>query len=123
MSCFPPEATPNGNTEKHLLDYLNKNVPQDKTSPRSGIRRVGIDGSSTSLQFGRNTSSGRNEKNKRIASHFLSKGIKAIRFLEHGEEVVAVFDPSCIRVLPESTNLEVHPFSDILAANDPGPAL
>lgn len=101
------------------MNYLNKNVPQDETVLRSGIQRIGTDGLLTSVRFGRNPVSGDNEKNKEIARYFLTNGIKAIRFFEHSEEA-AVFDPSCIRVLPKSTNFEAHPFSDILAANDPG---
>ena len=123
MSCFPSERAPNGKTEQVLLNYLNKNVPQDEVGLRSGIQHIGTDGSSTRVRFGRNPVSGDNQKNKEIARYFLTNGIKAIRFFEHSEEVVAVFDPGCIRVLPKSTKFEVHPFSDILAANDPGSTL
>lgn len=121
LSCFPSQSAPKGNTEKHLLDYLNENVPQDKSAPKRGIKRIGINNSSTSSRFGRNPGPGNMEKNKKIAGYFLAKGIKAVRFFEHGEEVVAAYDPNCIRVLPKTTNFELHPFSDILAANEPGP--
>jgi len=123
MSCFPSEHAPKGNTEKHLLDYLNKNAFQDKTALRGAIQRIGPDSSPTSVQFGRTPALGNHERNKKIARYFHTKGIKAIRFFEHGEEVLAVYDPSCIRVLPQGTDFEVHPFSDILAANDPCSAL
>jgi len=123
MSCFPSESSPNGNTEKHLLDYLNEYVSQDETAPRGAIRRIGPDNSLTSVQFGRTPVSGNHERNKKIARYFRTKGIRAIRFLEHGEEVLAIYDPSSIRVLPQNTNFEVPPFSDILAANEPVPVL
>jgi hypothetical protein len=123
MSCFPSERAPNGNTEKHLLEYLSKNVSRNETALRGAIHRIGSDNSPISVQFGRIPVSGNHERNKKIAHYFCTKGIKAIRFFEHGEEVLAVYDPSCIRVLPRGTNFEEHPFSDILAAIDPGPAL
>jgi hypothetical protein len=110
MSCFPSERAPNGKTEQELLNYLSKNVPRDEGVLRSEIQRIGTDGSLTSVRFGRNPVSGNHEKNKEIARYFLTNGIKAIRFFEHSEEVVAVFDPGCIRVLSKSTDFEVHPF-------------
>jgi hypothetical protein len=119
QSCFPLKNAPKGNTGDHLIEYLNVNVNEDKSAPQ-GIRRVNnIDNSSTSLRFSRNPGPGNNRQNKRIADFFLKKGIKAIKFLEHDNEVVAVFDPDCIRVLPETTNFDVHPFPSILAG-DPG---
>jgi hypothetical protein len=115
--CFPSEKAPKGYTGDHLIDYLNLNVSEDKSGPR-GIRRVNdIDKSSTSLQFSRNAGPGNNRQNKRIAEYFLNKGRKAIKFLEHDTEVAAVFDPSCIRVLSEATNFDVHPFPEILAGS------
>jgi len=123
MSSFPSKRSQNGNTEKHLLDYLNENVPHDEAAPRGALWSIGPDNSSRRLQFGRTPVSGNHERNKKIARYFRTKGIRAIRFFEHGEEESAIYDPSCIRVLPRSTNFEVHPFSDILAANDPDPAL
>jgi len=66
--------------------------------------------------------SGDHQKNKRIAHYFLTKGIKAVSFFEHGEEVLAVYDPNCIRVLPQHTKFIGHPFVDLLAANDNEPA-
>ena len=118
MSCFPLPSVPDGNSEQDLLNYLNKNVPQDETAVRRGIRRVGTDGVLTSLRFSKAPVLGSHEKNKQIARHFLNRGKKAIRFLEHSEEVVAVFDPSCIRVLPTNTGFEDRPFSILLAANE-----
>lgn len=123
MSCFPASSEPNGNTQEHLLNYLNQYVPQDKTAHSGRIRRIGADGTLTSLQVSKNPGAGNKGKNKEIAHHFLANGIKAIRFLEYGMEVVAVYDPNCIRVLPEDTDLEVPPFSDILAADDSKPVL
>lgn len=100
--CFPSEKAPKRYTGDQLIEYLNSNVSEDKSGPR-GIRRVNdIDNSSTSVQFGRNAGRGDNRQNKKIADYFLNKGIKAIKFLEHDIDVVAVFDPSCIRVLSES---------------------
>jgi hypothetical protein len=120
--CFPSEKAPKGYTGDHLIDYLNLNVSEDKSGPR-GIRRVDeIDNSSTSLQFSRNAGLGNNRQNKKIADYFLNEGIKAIKFLEHDIEVVAVFDPSCIRVLSEATNFDVNPFSEILAGSQVAPA-
>jgi len=118
QSCFPFENAPKGRTEADLLEYLNRNmtVPKDKSGAQ-GILRINSDNSSTSLQFSRNSSSGNDKQNEKIADYFLNKGIKAINFLEHGEEVVAVFDPNCIRVLPETTNFDLHPFPDILAGD------
>lgn len=112
MSSFPSPPAPNGSTDKHLLDYLNKNVPRKKTAPAGLIRRAEADGTTTTLQFGRTPGPGNNEKNRKIACHFLTKGIKAIRFLERGEEVAAIYDPNCIRVLPGNADFEAHPFSD-----------
>jgi hypothetical protein len=126
QSCFPSEKAPKGYTGDHVIDYLNLNVPEDKSGPQ-GIRRANDkDNSSTSLRFSRNAGPGNNRQNKKIADYFLNEGIKAIKFLEHDTEVVAVFDPSCIRVLSEATNFDVHPFSEILAASqvaDAGPDL
>lgn len=119
MSFFPSEHSPNGDTEKHLLWYLNENV----SAPRGVIQRIGPDNSPISLQFGRTPVSGNHETNKKIACYFCTRGIRAIRFFEHGEEVSAIYDPSCIRVLPRTTSFEAHPFSDILAANGTDPAL
>jgi hypothetical protein len=105
QSCFLLENAPKGNTGDHLLEYLNMNVPEDK-SAHQGIRRINIiNNSSTGLRFSRNSGPGNNKQNKKIADYFLNKGIKAIKFLEHDKEVVAVFDPNCIRVLPETTIL------------------
>jgi hypothetical protein len=116
QSCFPTERIPNGNTGDHLLEYLNMNVPVDTSGPR-GLRRINVDNQSTSVRFSRNPGLGNNRQNKKIAEYFLNKGIKAIKFLEHDREVVAVFDPNWIRVIPEDTNFDVHPFPDILAAD------
>jgi len=117
QSCFPLKNAPKGNTADHLIEYLNINVPEDK-SAHQGIRRVSrFDNSSTSLRFSRNSGPGNNRQNKRIADYFLHKGIKAIKFLEHDKEVAAAFDPNCIRVLPQTTNFDVHPFADILAGD------
>jgi hypothetical protein len=81
MTCFPSERAPNGKTEQELLNYLNKNVPQDEVVLRSGIQRIGTDGSLTSVRFGRNPVSGDNEKNKEIARYFLTNGIRPSGFL------------------------------------------
>jgi hypothetical protein len=51
------------------------------------------------VQCGRNASLGTSSQNQRIKKYFLDSGIRAIAFLEHGTEVVAVYDPSCIKVL------------------------
>jgi hypothetical protein len=117
QSCFPSKEAPNGYTGDHLIDYLNLNVPEDKSGPR-GIRRVNdSDNSSKSLRFSRNAGPGNNRQNKKISSYFLNKGTKAVKFLEHDTEVVAVFDPSCIRVLSEATNFDLHPLPEILAGS------
>lgn len=116
QSCFPSEGAPEGFTGNHLIAYLNLNVPKDQSRHR-GIRRVDDNnGSVTSLRFCRNPGPGINRQNQKIAEYFLKKRVKAIKFLEHDVEVVAVFDPSCIRVLSEATDFGVHPFPGILAA-------
>jgi hypothetical protein len=115
QSCFPSEKAPKAYTGDHLIDYLNLNVPEDKSGPRGMRRANDKDNSSTSLRFSRNAGPGSNRQNKKIADYFLNEGIKAIKFLEHDTEVVAVFDPSCIRVLSEATNFDEHPFPEILA--------
>jgi hypothetical protein len=117
QSCFPSEKAPEGNTVNHLIEYLNRNVPEDKSGPR-GIRRInGNDGASTSLRFSISPGLGINKQNKKIADYFLNNGIKAIKFLEHDTEVVAVFDPRRIRVLSEAMNFDVRPFTDIWAGS------
>ena len=119
QSCFPLKNAPNGHTEDNLLEYLNVNVPKDKSRPQ-GIRRID---SSISLQFSRNSGPGNNRQNRRIADYFLRKGIRAINFSEHGKEVVAIFDPNCIRVLPETTDLDLCSFPDILTGDQGLPIL
>jgi hypothetical protein len=51
------------------------------------------------VQCGRTASHGTSSQNQRIKKYFLDNGIRAIAFEEHGTEVVAVYDPSCIRVI------------------------
>jgi hypothetical protein len=41
---------------------------------------------------------GNDTKNQEIAEFFLERGVKAIRFEEHGTDVVALYDPSCFYV-------------------------
>jgi hypothetical protein len=116
-SCFPWGNAADGHTETHLIEYLNVNVPLDESGAQ-GIRRINGNGnSSTSRQFGMSPGLGKSRQNKRIADFFLTNGIKAISFIERDTEVVAVYDPSCICVLSEATNLDVHPFPEFLASS------
>jgi hypothetical protein len=117
QSDFPLESESKGNTQDHLIKYLNMNVLEDESGPQRIQRFNRLDNSSTSLRVSRNASPGDSGQNKKIAAYFLSKGIKAIKFVEHDVEVVAVFDPNCIRVLPKTTNFDVHPFPDIVAGD------
>jgi hypothetical protein len=117
QSRFPSKNEPNGHTMDDLLEYLNINVPEDKSGPPP-IRRIDSPGS---RQFGRNSGTAKNRQNRRIADFFLKEGKKAVNFSEYGEEVVAIYDPSCIRVLPKTTDLNQRPFSDILVGG-PGSA-
>ena len=111
QTCFAPEKASGVSTITDLLAYLNQNVPEPK--PRTGgIRRSNSDRSSMSVRFGPNPGPGSSRKNREIASYFLAKGVRAIHVLEHDTNVVAVYDPSCIRVLSSSTQLNVYPFSD-----------
>ena len=116
LSCFPSEQEEKGYTGEHMLDYLRLNAPDDQSRP-GRIRRVSDkDGSSTPLRYSRTPTLGTSRQNREIADYFLSKGIKATKFLEHDMLVVAVYDPSCIRVLSASTDLDLHPFPEVLAA-------
>jgi hypothetical protein len=115
-SLFPSASSPEGYTETDLLAHLNEHVPHDPSKPR-GIRRVIPGGSpSTALRFTRNAGLGSNTQNREIAAYFLARGIKAIKFFEHDADVVAVFDASCIRVVPASVDLEADPYPTVLAA-------
>lgn len=80
QSTFPSSWEAIGTNQTHLLWYLKDH----------------------SVVAGRGPSSGGSHSNCAIASHFLGKGIKAVNFLEENLEVVAVYDPSCIRVLSPS---------------------
>jgi hypothetical protein len=94
QSDFPLESESKGNTQDHLIKYLNMNVLEDESGPQRIQRFNRLDNSSTSLRVSRNASPGNRRQNKKIAAYFLSKGIKAIKFVEHDVEVVAVFDPN-----------------------------
>jgi hypothetical protein len=76
QSSFPSTHQPFGTDQTHLLWHLKENGVQASRSPSPGSSR----------------------QNHSIASYFLGKGIKAILFKEENIEVVAVYDPSCIRV-------------------------
>jgi hypothetical protein len=117
QSRFSSQEESEDCTENDLINYLNRNVPVDTSKPQ-GLRRVSdVDGLSTRLQFSRNGGPGHNTQNQRIAEYFRSNGIRAIRFREHDMEVAAIFDPSCIRVLPETTNLDLAPFQGMLSVS------
>lgn len=73
----------NGASEDDLLAHLSANV----TVP-GPIGRIG-----------RTPQRGSSAQNTNIRDFFLSNGVRAIHFVEHGENVVAVYDPTCIRVL------------------------
>jgi hypothetical protein len=115
QSSFRSEDGSEGITENHLINFLNLNVPEDKPRPQ-GLRRINKDDTSISLRFSRTGGSGSNRQNQKIAEYFRVRNIRAIKFLEHDVEVVAVFDPSCIRVIGEDADLDIHPFPEILAA-------
>jgi len=76
QSSFPSVHQPIGTDQTHLLWHLKENGVQASRSPSPGNSR----------------------QNRSIASYFLGKGIKAILFKEENVDVVAVYDPSCIRV-------------------------
>jgi hypothetical protein len=76
QSFFHSTHQPFGTDQTHLLWHLKENGVGASRSPSLGSSR----------------------QNRSIASYFLGKGIKAILFKEENIEVVAVFDPSCIRV-------------------------
>jgi hypothetical protein len=100
-----------------MLAYLRLNAPDDQ-SRLGRIRRVSDkDGSSRPLRYSRTPSLGTSSQNREIANYFLGKGIKAAKFLEHDTVEVAVYDPSCIRVLSETTDLDSHAFREVLAAS------
>ena len=48
----------------------------------------------------RTAQKGDKQQNLAIRNYFLGKGVRAIQFVERNEIVVAVFDPTCIRVIP-----------------------
>ena len=76
QSLFHSTHQPCGTDQTHLLWHLKENGVGASRSPSLGSSR----------------------QNRSIASYFLGKGIKAILFKEENIEVVAVYDPSCIRV-------------------------
>jgi len=43
--------------------------------------------------------SGGSGQNTAIRNHFLKKGIKAVKFIEYGEEVLVVYVPSAIKIV------------------------
>jgi hypothetical protein len=110
QSDFPLEDGSKGNTQDQLLKYLNFNLIEDEAELRPNKL-------STRLRVGNNASPGGSRQNKKIAAYFLRKGIKAIKFLEHDVEVVAVFDPTCIRVLQKTTKLDQSPIADFVAGS------
>lgn len=77
MHEFPSSAWGIGHSENHLLGYLKEQGVCASRSPDHGTRG----------------------QNPEITQHFRSMQKKAIFFTEHGQRVVAAYDPSCIRVL------------------------
>src|ERR1043166_5755863 len=69
----------NGNTQDHLERYLRDEVSVQDFSAELATR----------------------PKNDAICQHFLNLGIKAIHYLEHSDEVVAVYDPRVIEIIDE----------------------
>lgn len=64
-------------TQEDVISFLKNNLGKvDRTSRR-----------------------GNSPQNIKIRNFFLMNRIKAIRFQEHGSEVIAVYDPSCIAVI------------------------
>jgi hypothetical protein len=51
------------------------------------------------VRAGKSPGLGHSTQNRAIRDHFLARTIKAVAFLEGVVEVVAVYDPTCIRVL------------------------
>ena len=78
MDSFESDAG-TGDEQKHVLWYLKQH----------------------GVACGQNAGPGYSNQNEAIRSHFVEAGVKAIRFYEHGTEVVAVYDPTCIRVVGE----------------------
>jgi hypothetical protein len=48
--------------------------------------------------IGRTAGRGSNQQNTAIRDHFLGRGVRAIAFMETGEQIVAVYHPAAIRV-------------------------
>ncbi len=92
QSDFPLPDGSKGNTHNDLIRNLNMK----------------------NLRVSKNARPGNSRQNREIAAYFLAKGTKAIKFMEEGKEVVAVYDPTCIRVLPKNTDLDKSPFPDII---------
>jgi hypothetical protein len=56
-------------------------------------------GDVTGKSYGRTAGPGTNSQNTQISAYFSSISVKAIHFVEHRDEVVAVYDPSCIYLI------------------------
>lgn len=72
------ETKGGGNSEGHFERYLTA------MNVTAGRPKVG---------------KGDSPQNKAIRDHFLSKGIKAVRFIEHDREVLVVYDTSVITIV------------------------
>lgn len=83
MTEFESQRGGRGSTENHLLWYLQERV----VIP--GLIRVP----------GRNPKNGGHAQNTLTRDHFLGLGVRAVHFVEHGIEVTAAYDPTCIRVV------------------------
>jgi hypothetical protein len=85
LSEFESVQGGRGNTQDHLLWYLQERL----TIPAPAVVHV----------VGRNPRNGTHVQNATIRDHFLGLGVRAVHFIEHGLDVVAAYDPNCIRVL------------------------
>lgn len=81
MHEFPSSAKGSGPSHTQLIGYLKEQGVCAPSGPNHAARG----------------------QNPRITEHFRSIQKKAIFFTEHGQKVVAVYDPSCIRVLQISS--------------------
>jgi hypothetical protein len=72
-----PNPWENGRDEKHFLWHLKD----------------------LKVVRGASAGPGTSSLNRKIAAHFIGKGIHAVAFVERGTEIVAVYDPICIRVI------------------------
>lgn len=88
-ATFASTARGDGSTDDHLLEELREQIVL------SGVLK----------KVGRTAGRGNNQPNTRIRDHFLGQNVVAVAFDETGDKVVAVYDPSVIRIQKVTTEL------------------